>query len=535
MQLANNVTVIPPEYARMMYGGSGLPDIAPESEQFLEVMPEERKLRVAAYARVSTAFEEQESSYEIQVQHYTNYIKGNKDWIFAGVYADDGISATNTAKRDAFNTMIEDCRAGKIDLILTKSISRFSRNTMDCLQYTRELKKMDVGVIFEKENINTLESSGEVLLTILASLAQQESESLSQNIRLGIKYRNEAGKVQVNHNRFLGYTKDENGKLIVDPAEAKVVKRIYAEYLNGASILQIKRGLEADGILNGAHNSRWHESNIRQILSNEKYIGDAVLQKTFTKDLLEKKRVKNDGKMAPMYYVTGSHEAIIDKDVFARVQAELSRRANLSKNGKRRVYSCKYALSSIVVCAHCGDLFRRFIWRRSGYSYVVWRCMSRMNNEELCSARTIREEELQAAVVTAVNDLLGGRKTVIEELKRNATAAVRENAEKRLRKVEAELIRRQQELVKKSEDDDTNIEEEISRLRKEKMELLDRISSQKSLQNRITELVDFLDSQTTALNEYSEDLVRRFIDRVVVFDEKIEVEFKSGIKVEVDG
>ena len=247
MAIAQNITVIP---ATRPIGSRG------RSRQI-------RKTRVAAYCRVSTEYEEQESSYETQVSHYTSYIGNHPDWELAGIYADDGISATNTAKREAFNRMIADCRLGHIDMVLTKSISRFSRNTVDCLKYTRELKDLNIPVYFEKENINTLDVKGEVLLTIMASLAQQESESLSANVRLGLQFRNQQGKVQINHKRFLGYTKDEKGNLIIDPEEAKTVRRIFAEYTDGQSFLQIKRGLEADGILNGAGNAKWHESNIR--------------------------------------------------------------------------------------------------------------------------------------------------------------------------------------------------------------------------------------------------------------------------------
>lgn len=200
-----------------------------------------KKLRVAAYCRVSIASDEQLVSLAAQKVHYENYIKANAEWEFAGLYFDDGISGCNTKKRDEFNRMIEECMAGRIDMIITKSISRFARNTLDCLKYIRELKEKNIPVFFEKENINTMDSKGEVLLTIMASLAQQESQSLSQNVKLGIQYRYQNDEVQVNHNRFLGYTKDEDGHLIVEPAEAKVVKRIYREYLEGASLLQIGR------------------------------------------------------------------------------------------------------------------------------------------------------------------------------------------------------------------------------------------------------------------------------------------------------
>ena len=236
-----------------------------------------KKLRVAAYCRVSTDTEEQATSYDAQIQHYREYIISKPEWELVDIYADEGISATNTKKREEFNRMIEDCKLGRIDLVITKSISRFARNTVDCLNYIRELKEMNIPVFFEKESINTMDAKGEVLLTIMASLAQQESESLSKNVKLGLQFRYQNGEVQVNHNRFMGYTKDENGHLIIVPSEAEVIKRIYLEYLQGASLKQIGEGLEADGILTGAGKTIWRPETIKKILKNEKYIGDALL------------------------------------------------------------------------------------------------------------------------------------------------------------------------------------------------------------------------------------------------------------------
>lgn len=210
------------------------------------------KLRVAAYCRVSTDSDEQATSYDAQVEHYTELIQKNPEWEFAGIYADDGISGTNTKKREDFNRMIDDCEAGNIDMIITKSISRFARNTLDCLKYIRKLKEKNIPVFFEKEAINIMDAKGEVLITIMASLAQQESQSLSQNVKLGPQFRYQSGQVQVNHNHFLGYTKDADGNLIIDPEQAEVVKRIYREYLEGYSMDRIAKGLEADGILTGA-------------------------------------------------------------------------------------------------------------------------------------------------------------------------------------------------------------------------------------------------------------------------------------------
>ena len=292
-----------------------------------QVAEEKPKLRVAAYCRVSTDRDEQESSYEAQMEHYTEFIDRNPEWQLAGIYADDGISGTNTKKREEFNRMIEDCMASKIDMVITKSISRFARNTLDCLKYIRKLKEKNISVYFEKENINTMDAKGEVLLTIMASLAQQESQSLSQNVKLGLQFRYQAGKVQVTHNRFLGYTKDDEGNLVIVPEEAEIVLRIYREYLEGASLFQIGQGLEVDGIKTAAGNNYWLQSTLKKILTNEKYIGDALLQKTYTVDFLNKKRVANNG-IVPQYYVENSHPAIIPREKFMNEREEMYRRAH---------------------------------------------------------------------------------------------------------------------------------------------------------------------------------------------------------------
>ena len=246
-----------------------------------------------------------------------------------------------------------------------------------------------------------MDSKGEVLLTIMASLAQQESESLSKNVKLGLQFRYQNGEVQVNHNRFMGYTKTEEGQLIIEPSEAEIVKRIYREYLEGASLKQIGDGLEADGLPTAVGQARWRPESVKLILSNEKYIGDALLQKTYTVDVLSKKRVKNQG-IVPQYYVENSHEAIIPRDLFMQVQEEMIRRANLhsGQNRKKRVYSSKYALSSIVYCPRCGDIYRRIAWNSRGKRTTVWRCYNRVEHGlEACDAPTIQEAELQSIVV----------------------------------------------------------------------------------------------------------------------------------------
>ncbi len=522
MEASKSVTFIP---ARKRMGNTATAEERP-------------KLRVAAYCRVSTDSEEQASSYEVQVEHYTQFIQKNPEWDLAGIFADDGISGCNTKKRDEFNRMIEECMAGRIDMIITKSISRFARNTLDCLKYIRELKEKNIPVFFEKENINTMDSKGEVLLTIMASLAQQESQSLSQNVKLGIQYRYQNGEVQVNHNRFLGYTKDEDGHLIVEPAEAKVVKRIYREYLEGASLLQIGRGLEADGILTGAGKARWRPETLKKILRNEKYIGDALLQKTYTVDFLTNKRVQNNG-IVPQYYVENSHEPIIPRDLYMQVQEEMARRANLHSGAKRkkRVYSSKYALSSIVYCPKCGEIYRRIAWNNRGKHSTFWRCCTRVEHgSKGCDAPTIQESDLQEAVVKAINLALGNRDAVMEVLQKNIETVILQEDETSVEGINAKLKELQKELLKlaNAKKEYGSVAEEIERLRDLKQKGLSESAEREGLKQRIAEMREFMETQSTEISEYDELLVRRLIEKVTVYDERFEVEFKSGATVDVE-
>ena len=522
MELSRNITVIP---ARKRVGNTA-------------AVRQRPKLRVAAYCRVSTDSEEQASSYEVQVAHYTQFIQKNPEWELAGIYADDGIIGTNTKKREEFNRMIQDCMDGNIDMIITKSISRFARNTLDCLKYIRELKEKNIPVFFEKENINTMDSKGEVLLTIMASLAQQESQSLSQNIKLGLQYRFQNGEVRVNHSRFLGYTKDEEGNLIIEPAEAEVVKRIYREYLEGASLLQIGRGLEADGILTGAVKTKWRPETLKKILQNEKYIGDALLQKTYTVDFLNKKRVQNKG-IVQQYYVENNHEPIIPHELYMQVQEEMIRRANLHSgaNRKKRVYSSKYALSSIVYCSKCGEIYRRIAWNNRGKHSTVWRCCTRVEHgPTACDAPTIQEQDLQAAVVQAINLTLGNRENMMATLQENVEAVIRQEDETSSEGIEVKLLELQKELLKlvNSKKDYNSVADEIDRMRELKQNALVESAEREGLKQRIREMREFLEQQSTEVTEYDELLVRRLIEKVTVYDERFEVEFKSGAKVDVE-
>jgi len=382
------------------------------------IRAELKGLRVAAYCRVSTTLEQQEGSYEAQVSYYTEKIKSNPNWKCAGIYADDGKSGTNTKKRDDFNAMIEDCMAGKIDMVLTKSVSRFARNTVDSLQTIRKLKEKNIAVYFEKENINTLDGTGELLITILSSQAQEESRNLSENTKWGITRRFENGIISINHKKFMGYTKDEDGELVIVSEEAEIVKRIFRMYLEGSSILEITRALEADEIKTATGKDTWHPGVIEKMLVNEKYMGDALLQKTYTVDFLTKKRVKNNG-IVPQYYIEDNHEAIIPKELFYKVQEEKARRASLNKSAVTRKankakkekskFSSKYALTEILVCEECGHPYRRQVWSKYGQKTAVWRCENRLKNGTKANCKhspTLKEEPLHNAIMTAINSVV---------------------------------------------------------------------------------------------------------------------------------
>ena len=288
-----------------------------------------RKMRVAAYCRVSTEEEEQQGSFETQKLYYTEKINSTSEWELAGIYADDGISGIHTKKRDGFNQMIQDCKKKKIDLILTKSISRFARNTLDSIQYVRMLKAIGIAVIFEKENINTSTMNSEMILTVLSAFAQAESESISQNVARGKRMGFRQGKFPFPYGQILGYRKGLDGKPEVIPEEAEVIRMIFNSYLQGASLLTIKKKLEAGGVLTARGNKKWSSESVQRILQNEKYCGDVLLQKTFIEDVLTGVSKKNTGQL-PQYYIENNHEGIVTKQMFREVQAEIARRNSLS-------------------------------------------------------------------------------------------------------------------------------------------------------------------------------------------------------------
>ena len=370
------------------------------------------KRKVAGYARVSTDNEEQQTSYEAQMDYYREYITVRKDWQFVGMYSDEGISATNTRHRDGFNRMIDDALAGKIELIITKSISRFARNTVDSLTTVRKLKEKGVEVYFEKENIWTLDSKGELLITIMSSLAQEESRSISENVTWGCRKRMADGKVSVAYSRFLGYDKGEDGNLVVNREEAKVIKLIYGEFLAGLSCCAIAKKLTELGIKTPTGKAKWDSHTLERILQNEKYKGDALLQKCNTADFLTKRRVTNHGEV-PQYYVENNHEAIIEPEIFDRVQDMMKERKS------RKGYSGVTIFSSKIRCGCCGDWYGQKVWHSTDkYRRVVWQCNSKFKNKTGCKTPHLTEDEIKAAFIRAVNNLITDREELIKELRK---------------------------------------------------------------------------------------------------------------------
>lgn len=360
-----------------------------------------------------------------QLTYYQEHIKGNPDYEFFGIYADEGISGTNTKKREQFNQMIADCKAGKIDMIMTKSISRFARNTLDCLQYVRLLKDLGIEIFFEKENINTLDSKGGILLTLLSSLAQEESNNLSQVTTWGIRRRFEQGKMTINEKKFLGYDKDEEGNLIINKLQAKIVKRIYQEYLNGKGPTRIARELEENQVKGVTGTTKWYTTTINKILRNEKYKGDALLQKTYTTDFLNKTRVKNEGQ-APQYYVEESHPAIIQPDMWDAVQLEIERRKKYIEQYKLQKYDygvVDMAFAGRVICEECGRAYQRKTWHSNSKPVRVWQCGSKYQEKGKigCVNSHIYVQKLDEIFISAFNTLMENKETFLikwkEELK----------------------------------------------------------------------------------------------------------------------
>lgn len=511
-----------------------------------------QRLRVAPYCRVSTNSEEQLDSYQAQIEYYTEKIAAQQEWTMVDMFADEGKTATSTKKRKDFLRMIKACEKGKVDLIITKSVSRFCRNTLDGLDYVRRLKRMGVGVFFEKENVNTLYMDNEMILTFMMSQAQAESESMSGNIRWGHRKNFKDGKVYFHYAGFLGYRRGENDLPEIDPEEAEIVRRIFSRYLIGHSVAKIIADLEADGIKTARGHKKWNDGVIRGMLRNEKYMGDALLQKTYIADLFTRQTKKNTGEI-PQYYVENSHPAIIDRLTFQRVQEEMARRSSLKKvsaaaKTELAKYSGKYVLTELLSCGNCGSPYRRVTWTRPEGRKIVWRCINRLENgKKFCKdAPTLEESRIHTAVISAMNEMFSQKslKAILQDSIR--TALLPENGETSLAAIDSRLsqLREQQyrllQLAAAVGADSTQYDEELKKVSMEFSALVAKRSElEKNRQDteqadeRAEQLAAELEAVDTGITTFDEVTVRQLISAITVLsEEKLLIRFKDGTELE---
>ena len=523
----------------------------PADPQMTERDLRKKHLRVAPYCRVSTDKEEQLSSYEAQIEYYTEKIDANPDWTMVRLYADEGITGTSAKKRKAFLQMIRDCERGKIDLVITKSVSRFCRNTLDGLNYVRRLKRHGVGVYFEKENVNTLFMDNEMILTFMMSQAQAESESLSGNVRWGHQKNFKDGKVYYHCKTFLGYRWGADGQPEIDPEQAAIVRRIFSRFLLGHSVRQITTDLMADGIKTATGKTVWHDSVVQKMLCNEKYIGDALLQKTYIADLFTREKRVNNGEL-PKYYVHDCHPAIIDRKTFQKVQEELARRSSLKKTSSKAKtqlgkYCGKYVLSELLVCGECGSPYRRVIWTQKGVKRVVWRCQNRLEHgRKICKqSPTLDEGDIHDAVISAMNELF--RIQAAKDAVKAGIAAVLAGEEQTMSLPAVELqIRNLQErqlelfqLIVSAGADCTDYDEELqqvnmakTRLMAQKAELEKEQRGAAAFESRLEELDMALEQASGALTDFDELTVRQLVSNIKVLDkDSLLICFKDGTEI----
>lgn len=453
--------------------------------------------------------------------------------------------------------MITACKRGHIDLIITKSLSRFARNTVDCLETVRLLKANGIGVYFEKENINTLTESSEFLITLFSGFAQAESESLSKNVAWGKAKSAEAGKVTFQYKKMLGYRKGADGQpeivpeeAEVIPEEAEVIKRIYHRYLDGCTLGQIKRELDEDNVPTAQGVEFWSPAIIHNILTNEKYIGDALLQKTYVTDCISKKVKKNQGERA-MYYVENNHPAIISREMFDQVRNEMTRRSSkrkvLQKSGKTELgkYSGKYALTELLVCGECGSPYKRVTWARNGKKRIVWRCVSRLEfGTQYChNSPTLDESKLHSAILASMNEF-----AVIRQEGCPDVLAMAEEAKQALSQAGAKLLelKKHMETVSREQSDlldrllenmgDAELNAKMKALTDEKeslkAQILDARQMEVSLEEQATrhqQMWDSIMECSAGYTEFADEFVRQIIQKITVEDEEtIRIHFRDS-------
>lgn len=512
-----------------------------------------RQIRVVAYCRVSTKQEEQLNSYDVQKRYYTERINAEPDWCFVGIFADKGITGTSVKKRDEFNKMIRLCKRGKVDMIITKSISRFARNTLDCLKYTRMLKEIGVDVYFEEQGIHSTQPGAEFYITIYGSIAQSESENISANVKWGKAQSAKEGRVSFQYKRFLGYRRGEDGKPEIDPEQAPIIRMIYERFLAGDSIEGIIAKLHEMNIPSPSGNATWQKSTVISILSNERYKGDAIINKTYISDCITKQVKVNDGIQRPKYYVENNHPAIIDSATFARVQEELSRRT-----GKRKVkqvgtkteqgkYSSKYALTERLLCGECKTPYRRCTWTVKGQKKIVWRCINRLDfGKKYChESPTIEESVLHEAIMKAIMETAQQNIDVLKTLKVHIgmglhgeeTEDISLSLQIRMAEIDAEFNAMLNAIS--SDDIDKFDEQRASELLNEKnsiqsqlAEISDSRQKRESTESRLNEIYTILDGLKNHPMEYDDQIVRQIIECVIVESkEQIRVIFAGGLEV----
>lgn len=500
-----------------------------------------QKKRVAAYARVSTDNEEQQNSYDAQVDYYTKKIEENPVWQMVSVYSDEGISATSTKNRTGFNRMIADALGGKIDLIITKSVSRFARNTVDTLTTVRQLKEKDVEVYFEKEQIFTMDSKGELLITIMSSLAQEESRSISENVTWGQRKRFADGKVNLPYGRFLGYEKGEDGLPKIIESEAEVIRLIYKLFLEGQTTTGIAKHLTIQEIPTPAGKQKWLASTVESILKNEKFCGCALLQKTYTIDFLTKKKKVNEGEI-PQYFVKNSHPSIVSIEVYDLVQHEFEKRKT-AKGYK----TCNNIFSGKIVCGECGSFYGSKVWHsNSKYRRTIWQCNNKFKNAEKCSTHHITEEKLKQAFVDVFNGLVENKTEILKDYK-NITKALTDTTE--FDKESAELQSKMHvvtELLKKCVEENSNVtldqtayNERYSALVKRYeiaksglAQLNDKKLKDSAKKEDMAKFMQVLSLQQELMMEFDDELWNGTVEKVMVYDDRWAFGFKSGLEME---
>ena len=501
---------------------------------------ETKKRRVAGYARVSTDLEQQQNSYQTQLDYYKTYISSRPDWEFAGMYSDEGITGTSTKRRDGFNRMVEDALNGKIDLIVTKSVSRFARNTVDSLSTVRKLKDAGVEVYFEKENIYTLDQKGELLITIMSSLAQEESRSISENTTWGQRKRMADGHGCLGFSHFLGYDRGPNGEFVINEEQAKVVRRIFNEYLDGKNTSQIARDLSNDGIKTVTGKDRWHPTTIISILKNEKYIGDCLMQKFYIEDFLTKKLVKNQGELQ-QYYVKGHHEPIISEEVYNAVQRKMK------ASQKKKHQSGARDFSSMIVCGDCGAYYGSKVWHSNDkYKKIVYRCNKKYNGDK-CSTPAIDESRLREVFVEAINKLLENKDEIISNMERALSIKKETNYDEQIRSAAVELdkaeaayralIDRQKVAPIPFEDYEKKIKlagKNYDEAKEEYDQLLEENQNRTKSIYEIEQFIKSMKGQDGVIAEYDYGLMKRTVKQIKIYHAgHASVEFLNGSVVTV--